>query len=165
MTHRSLRLLFLALVLGAGALWLPPDTGQAAPRRGTPPTVEALAAQFILAVHRNDVALVLKLIPSRVELRRAGLAKLDTEDSHAQLVARARRDFAKVMAKYARKNPGGCKRLVFTRVKLGPQKQRGGHSFYDSIDIFARCDGREIWLADPEGAFQSIGGWRLIELS
>lgn len=169
MTRCSLRLPLLPFVLGALALALAlarlSDPGQAAPRPGTPPTVEALCAHFVLAVHKNDVALALKLIPSREELRRAGLAKLATEERHAQLVARARRDFAKVVAKYARKNPGGCKRLVFARVKLGPQQTRGALSLYDSIDIFAKCDGREIWIADPEGVFPSIGGWRLMELS
>lgn len=167
MTHRSLRRPLVPLVIGALALALalPSDTGHTAPRPGTPPTVEALAAHFVLAVHKNDVALVLKVIPTREELRRAGLGKLATEERHAQLVARARRDFAKVVAKYARKNPLGCKRLVFARVKLGPRQARGALSIYDSIDIFAKCDGREIWIADPEGAFPSIGGWRLIELS
>jgi hypothetical protein len=38
-------------------------------------------------------------------------------------------------------------------------------SIYDSIDVFARCDGREIWIGDPDGIFRTAAGWRLLEFS
>ena len=67
MKRPPLRILTLAVLLGGGMLAHPPGGGEsrAAPSRGTPPTVEALAAQLVLAIHKNDVELAMKLFPTR----------------------------------------------------------------------------------------------------
>ncbi len=70
-----------------------------------------------------------------------------------------------MVAKYRRKYPAGCKKLIFSRLKKGTSKMRGKVNTISSIDLFAKCDGREIWLADPDSLLQTSAGWRLLEFS
>ena len=95
------------------------------------------------------------------------LGDCESEEDRKELGEKLVAEFgeAKVLAKLGRKYPQGCSKLVYSRVKKDGERKKGGRTTIGSVDVFGLCDGREIWLADPDGLFDTAAGeWRLMEL-
>ena len=117
------------------------------------------------AIDKGDEAAAFRLLPTLVEMKQVGLTQVASEEAYKKFLAKRRRGFTRVVAKYRRKNPAGCKKLTFSRLITRGSKMRGKTKIISSIDLFAKCDGREIWLADPDFLLQTSAGWRLLEFS
>lgn len=127
-------------------------------------TPEALGQLLVEAIHKGDEARALKLVPTRAEFGELGFKGPASEQGYAKFVAKRRRGFAKVIKKHRRKHPS-CAKLVFSRMKKEkPRKMRKADSI-PSVDLFAKCDGTEIWVADPDFLVKTSGGWRLLEFN
>jgi hypothetical protein len=128
-------------------------------------TLDDLGRLLVAAIHTGDEAAAFRLLPTLAEMKQVGLLRGGSEEKYKKFLAKRRRGFARVVAKYRRKYPAGCKKLEFSRLVKGTSKMRGKVNTISSIDLFARCDGREIWLADPDMLVQTSAGWKLLEFS
>ncbi len=131
----------------------------------TAKTLDDLGRLLVAAIDKGDEAAAFRLLPTLAEMKQVGLMRNASEETYKKFLAKRRRGFARVVAKYRRKYPAGCKKLTFSRLVTRGGKMRDKTKIISSIDLFAKCDGREIWIADPDMLLQTSAGWRLLEFS
>ena len=79
-------------------------------------SLDDLGKKLVQAIQRNDEASAFTLLPTQAEMSQAGFADFATAQGYKKFLAKRRRGFARVTAKYRRKYPGGCKRLEYSRM-------------------------------------------------
>jgi hypothetical protein len=131
----------------------------------TAKTLDDLGRLLVAAIHKGDESAAFRLLPTLAEMKQVGLMHDASEEKYKEFLAKRRRGFARVVAKFRRKYPSGCKQLDLSRLVKKDAKMRGKIKTISSIDLFAKCDGREIWLADPDMLLRTSAGWRLLEFS
>lgn len=156
---RAEKLLVIGVVIIVAALWaVQPEAARARqPYRESP---QRFGKRLLTAIHTGNWKLAQTLLPNGLEAMQLSLPGLTTATGYQTFLAKRRRGFAKVVAKFRRK---GCRTVHFSRFKYGPKVTKHGVQVFQSVDLFALCDGREVWVADPDQVFMYQGRWRLLE--
>ena len=129
--------------------------------------LEGFGAGLATAIWKGDLESAMKFVPTLEELQKIGmLSKSDkAATAYQAFLEKRKKGFARVTAKFKRKNPNGCKTFSFSRIVKRQKRKLGSVEAYQSVDLFAKCDGREIWVADPDMVFKTEAGWRLMEFN
>jgi hypothetical protein len=103
-----------------------------------------------------------KLLPTIKEI--AKLGDKPSKKKYSKFLKQRKNGFNKIVKKFKKKLKGyNCKKITFSKIKLGRRKTKGALVAYSSMDLFAKCDSKEIWVADPDGLIKFGKKWKLME--